>query len=154
MLDLPKESSSVYCLKNILLSFLRGLKNNGITITKLKNLMSISIQPEKSLVIGNRREPNKLKSFDQNPWTNEKASYHNTSFAFVKIHMEMALVKIRYKLFWQRVAKFFFIVIMMNGTFFANFLLQFSSLSDLRELRSALIVELSSIVSLASPLFR
>ena len=60
MLDLPKESSSVCCLKNILLSFLRGLKNNGITITKLKNLMSISIQPEKSLVIGNRREPNIL----------------------------------------------------------------------------------------------
>ena len=68
--------------------------------------------------------------------------------------MEMALVKIRYKLFWQRVAKFFFIVIMMNGTFFENFLLQLSSLSDLRELRSALIVELSSIVSLATPLFR
>ena len=43
-----------------MLSFLRGSKNNGITITKFKNLMSILIQPEKSLVIGNRREPNIL----------------------------------------------------------------------------------------------
>ena len=34
--------------------------NNDITITKLKNLMSILIQPEKSLVIGNKREPNIL----------------------------------------------------------------------------------------------
>ena len=34
--------------------------------------------------------------------------------------MEMALVKIRYKLFWHRVAKFSFIVIMMNGTFFCK----------------------------------
>ena len=34
--------------------------------------------------------------------------------------MEMALVKIRYKLFWHTVAKFSFIVIMMNGTFFCK----------------------------------
>ena len=39
------------------------------------------------------------------------------------------------------VAKFLFIVIMINGTFCANSLLQLSSLSDWRELRSALIVK-------------
>ena len=39
------------------------------------------------------------------------------------------------------VAKFLFIVIMLNATFCANSLLQLSSLSDWRELRSALIVK-------------
>ena len=59
----------------------------------------------------------------------------NTSFALVKIHMEMAKYDIII------VAKFLFIVIMINGLFCANSLLQLSSLSDLIELRSALIVK-------------
>ena len=57
----------------------------------------------------------------------------NTSFALVKIHMEMAKYDI--------VAKFLSIVITINGSFCANSLLQLSSLSDLRELQSALIVK-------------
>lgn len=69
-----------------MLRFLRGLKNNGVTITKHKNLMSILIQPEKSLVSGNKREFDILN-------LENKLHEPMKSFAFV-IRMETAQVKI------------------------------------------------------------
>ena len=70
-----------------MLRFLRGLKNNGVTITKHKTLMSILIQPEKSLVSGNKREFDILN-------IENKLHEPMKSFAFVKIQMETAQVKI------------------------------------------------------------
>ena len=68
-----------------MLRFLRGLKNNGVTITKHKTLMSILIQPEKSLVSGNKREFDILN-------LQNKLHEPMKSFAFVKIQLETAQV--------------------------------------------------------------
>lgn len=105
--------------------------------------MSILIQPEKSLVIGNRREPNilNLQNKIREPMKR-------------RVIIILALLLSIWKWHWSKFdinfsdkgqQSSFFIVIMMNETFFANFLLQLSSLSDLRELRSALIILLSCL---------
>ena len=75
------------------------LKNNCIWVStekKLKTLMKASIQPEKSRVVGNKREANILKLYIKLHEPMKRLFIMNTSFAFVKIHMEIALAKIRF----------------------------------------------------------
>lgn len=58
--------------------------------------MKTSIQPEKSLVVDNKREPNIWKLCIKLHEPMKRLLIMNTSFAFVKIHMEIALAKIRF----------------------------------------------------------
>lgn len=58
--------------------------------------MKTPIQPEKSLVVDNKREPNILKLYIKLHESMKRLLIMNTSFAFVKIHMEIALAKIRF----------------------------------------------------------
>lgn len=58
--------------------------------------MKTPIQPEKSLVVDNKREPNILKLYIKLHEPMKRLLIMNTSFAFVKIHMEIALAKIQF----------------------------------------------------------
>ena len=58
--------------------------------------MKTPIQPEKSLVVDNKREPIILKLYIKLHEPMKRLLIMNTSFAFVKIHMEIALAKIRF----------------------------------------------------------
>ena len=91
-----------------MLRFLRGLKNNGVTITKHKTLMSILIQPEKSLVSGNKREFDILN-------LQNKLHEPMKSFAFVKIQMETAQVIILISILKEQV-KILILIFLTKGS--------------------------------------
>ena len=65
-------------------------------LKKLKTLTCILIQPENSPTSGNKREPNILNLSNKLYEPMKRAVIMNTSFALVKIHMEMTKYDINF----------------------------------------------------------
>ena len=84
-----------FCLlpEKYLVTFSQGVKRLAVfkstPLKKLKTLTSILIQPENSPTSGNKREPNILNLSNKLYEPMKRAVIMNTSFALVKIHMEM-----------------------------------------------------------------
>ena len=94
--------NKLFCLlpEKYLVTFSQGVKRLAVfkstPLKKLKTLTSILIQPENSPTSGNKREPNILNLSNKLYEPMKRAVIMNTSFALVKIHMEMTKYDINF----------------------------------------------------------